>query len=274
MEPLSILSNVSAYALQNISHNNVIIVSNSNTGYVHLSYNLWLSYVSLAITNILFVSEDIRCGEILAELVGRNHVVYSSSNLAYKTTGTIFRDPAFGKLVKIRPYYILTVLQKGFHVLWQDSDSVIFQNPFSLFNLQMPAFVSDSPVYSRTNFGTICTCFMYFPKNSYSERLIKLWMHSILLSNEHTNQRAFNSAYSRMRKGSTSQYIGQTYFPCGKLFDQFNHTAVWYHANWMRGVLNKSNRMRSRGFLNPKAEALFHQVSASQLDSTSGTNTE
>jgi rhamnogalacturonan II specific xylosyltransferase len=179
--------------------NNVVILSQTNCGFLPLTEN-WLRHISLlGITNFLLIAEDAISFEYLHKTLPA-HVI-SALTLANNTvlpTLVEFGTDAFWHISCLRPMYLFAVLELTYTVLWTDMDTVWLKTPLEVIPLRLEYVgVDDLPYGSpKTEQDTdaLCTAFMYLRPTRRVFDLIRAW-HSSCHQYEN-DQFAFNAIMS------------------------------------------------------------------------------
>lgn len=107
-----------------------LVVTFTNSGFLDLTLN-WAAYVrALGIDNYLVVCFD---EPVYAELRGRGIAAYwNASAEPLPVESQRYGSPDYIKLVNWKPLMTLAVLERGYHVLVSDVDTVWQRNPFDV----------------------------------------------------------------------------------------------------------------------------------------------
>ena len=224
---------------EEIKKDGFVIISNVNCGYIDFALNFWKHYQQLEYNNLVFIAEDCDTFSYLVRAFGRHHVAPPVLNDGDKDA-QIYGSKGFGKLASMRPIYMHYFLNRGVSVLWQDLDSVPFQDPMKFIPRGFDAVLIDGEStdfhYSSNN---LCSCFIYMNPSFSSLSTLQLWIEELKKMEKNiVNQPGFNRAISKAKAEQkiTIAILPRSVFPNGRDYDRFMNTSAWIHANYRKGA--------------------------------------
>ena len=287
--------------LSSFAHNNIVIVSEVNCGYLDFASNWLLHARRLGVHNFLLISEDDTAHQHLL-LLAPGHIARSTEVLGTSVLQTPAEDQsqlgfgsrAFGELMARRSHYVHAVLSAGFSALLLDLDAVLLRNPMPY----LPTTYDYVGVYdSHPNLEwgrRLCTCLMLFRPSPGALALVSRWSEVCAHAGE--DQLCFNGIFPELPLVSHAEaqadaghpsgpvavlngtavstfVLPRQLFPSGNCLSDFDvsligkwNSPVWVHANWMRPEA-KRPFLRSLGLWEAKDE---HALPACHNASTHG----
>jgi hypothetical protein len=239
--------------LERLQDNGDIVVSSSNCAFLDFAVNLVRAYKRLGRKNVLIVAEDCAAYRLLAKELGSDHV---AKPLVAPTTqhATEFDTEEYGNIVRRRPLYLLGLLYAGIKPLWQDADSVPLIDLFAV----LPHGLGAVDIVVMDDTISFCSCFIYLGGNPvHALWVIERWASILHEIPENNDQPALNQAMDDAldpavfgSNNFTRLILPKRQLPSGFNFDDYHHTALWYHPNWMIGRDTKQKAFEQRGLWN------------------------
>ena len=239
--------------LRRLQHNGDIVVSSANCGFAEFAVNFVRAHKRLGRNNVLIVAEDCAAYRLLAKEVGSDHVAKPLVPSSTKRP-TKFREAEYGNIVRRRPLYMAALLHAGIKPLWLDVDAFPIVDPFAV----VPQGIGAVDIVVVDDIKSLCSCFIYFGGSPvHALWVVERWASLLQENPENNDQPALNQAMDDAldpdvfgSNNFTRIILPIRQFPSGLNFDDYRHTALWYHANWMVGRDAKQSALQQRGMWN------------------------
>ncbi|KAH7301403.1 hypothetical protein KP509_23G024300 [Ceratopteris richardii] len=184
----------------------------------------------------------------------------------------IFGSQGFCNFTSRRPRHLLSVLELGYSVLYNDVDMVWVKDPFPYFKEHYDIYFTDDmnvvkgdghsqevAALDRDGLTYICTCMLFIRPTTGGKLIIKEWIKEIeaqqwSASNRANDQPAFNRALNKTSSSVKGYLLPQVAFPCGGLYfgnggwrtkTEGRHAII--HNNYIVGFDSKLKRFREFG---------------------------
>ncbi|KAH7301408.1 hypothetical protein KP509_23G024800 [Ceratopteris richardii] len=162
-----------------------------------------------------------------------------------------------------RPRHLLSILEFGYSVLYNDVDMVWVKDPFPYFKEHYDLYFTDDinvvSLHYRDGLPNICTCMLFVRPTTGGKLVISEWIKQIeaqvwSASNKANDQPAFNRALNKTASSVKGYLLPQEAFPSGGIYFR---NASWrtetsgrhaiIHNNYIVGFDNKLKRFREFG---------------------------
>jgi rhamnogalacturonan II specific xylosyltransferase len=244
-----------------------VVVAASTFEFVDFADNFANSLLSLSITNFVLVPLDMKTYEVLHESYPE-HTLPIMPGLENHLAG----NPEFGSdahrlLASSLPFIILSFLQHGYAVFYNDVDTVWQHNAWHFIDKQNRDKWLDQILWQDTDYQ-ICTCLLYVLPAKESIYLIEEWEDVINIESRNkdsmsSDQDSFAKVAERWQIsaqggvfGKTKVIVNDAQFPAGKHFSwgqkiPDNEKAIIVHNNWVVGKRAMKDRFVASGLWNP-----------------------
>ncbi|XP_038044383.1 UDP-D-xylose:L-fucose alpha-1,3-D-xylosyltransferase MGP4-like [Patiria miniata] len=234
----------------------VVMLTTTNLGFLDMTMNMLASVRKVGIcVNSTIIAEDEKVYQYLhkkAEGDPTVHVVMTNSGLMQ--TGEVKRKNArtYFDLLKKRQGYFLSLLEVGIEVLFTDSDTFWFRDPFPYFQGDFDMSMMDprSPYPTRTSRAHYCAGFIYMKPTNVTLLFVKEWIRSLKGKNI-MDQIEMNRLLQADKPVHVNiQPLDIKLFPPGPPFYEFlaknaSYSAVVMHAASIHGHDEKVRKFKS-----------------------------
>ncbi|XP_038045140.1 UDP-D-xylose:L-fucose alpha-1,3-D-xylosyltransferase MGP4-like [Patiria miniata] len=238
----------------------IMLLTTTNFAFLDMTLNMIESIKRAGLcVNTTVIAEDQKCHQYLKDRFKEEpgvHVIMTNSGetrsqLIPRYTREYFRF--FNK----RQSYILALLEKGLEVLFTDSDTFWFRDPFPYFqgDFDVSMMDSKSPYPTRTEKANFCAGFAYYKPTPVTIRFVKAWIRTIE-NNEKTGKiRQDQGVMNTLLRTDDPvhvrvQPLDIKVFPDGPKFYSLlakmaNYSPVVMHAATIRGHEAKIEKLKS-----------------------------
>ncbi|XP_022092968.1 UDP-galactose:fucoside alpha-3-galactosyltransferase-like isoform X2 [Acanthaster planci] len=253
------LSNCSLYDIK--KRPGVVMLTTANLAYVDVVLNMLESVKRVGICiNTTVIAEDPKAYDILSTYAKGDPAVYvqrtNSGEMDVIEHSRRHRSQYYGIMNK-RQAYILSFLEKGFEVLFTDSDTFWFRDPFPHFqgdfDMCLRGF-TPTRIVKKTNF---CAGFIYLKPTKATIQFVKAWVEILDSNKKKGSYPADQSVMNGLLKGDKPVHVNikmldADLFPWGPTFfnpkwQKQNHSTVVMHAASIRGHPAKLKKFREFG---------------------------
>ncbi|XP_074558431.1 UDP-D-xylose:L-fucose alpha-1,3-D-xylosyltransferase 1-like [Curcuma longa] len=185
-----------------------------------------------------------------------------------------YGSQGFYNITSRRPRHLLSVLQLGYSVMYNDVDMVWLADPFRYLEGDHDVYFSDDmlavkPLNHSHNLPppdskgqtNVCSCMIFLRPTRGGKKVITSWIEEIQqqhwsdkANSKPHDQPAFNRALGKTAKEVDLHLLPQAAFPSGGLYfhneDWVNRTRGMHaiiHNNYMIGLQNKIKRFKDNG---------------------------
>jgi rhamnogalacturonan II specific xylosyltransferase len=244
-----------------------VIVAAVTFEFVDFADNFANSLLALSISNFVLVPLDIKTYEVLHESYPEHTLPIMPGLANHRNGSPEFGSDAHKLLASSLPFIILSFLQHGYAVFYNDVDTVWQQNAWHFLDKQNRNKMFDQILWQDTDYQ-ICTCMLYVLPTKDSIFLIEEWEDVIHIELRNKNsvssdQDSFAEVAARRQIlseggvfGRTNVIVNDEHFPAGKHYSWSqkipdNEKAIIVHNNWIVGKRAMKDRFMTAGLWNP-----------------------
>ncbi|XP_022089155.1 UDP-D-xylose:L-fucose alpha-1,3-D-xylosyltransferase 1-like [Acanthaster planci] len=231
-----------------------IVLVTTNAGFLDVTENMLESVKrARACPSITIIAEDELSYQILTKRMKsqRGLHVQRSDLGATESKSLMFDSPQYTQFVRRRPHYVLSLLEKGRDVLFVDSDTFWFKDPFEDLQGNFDIAMHNE----KDNVAAFCDGFAYYRRTNNTLRFVREWVR---LLNSHTwlpDQRIMNQMISEKRvPGLKIKTLNETNYPDGRKYfhwvgwrEKHNDTTV-LHLTFVKGHDAKVKKLKEFGW--------------------------
>ncbi|XP_038058207.1 UDP-D-xylose:L-fucose alpha-1,3-D-xylosyltransferase 3-like [Patiria miniata] len=195
-----------------------VVLTTTNAGYLDVTENMLESIKrTRACPNITVIAEDEPSYQRLTQRIQSQpglHVQRSPLG-ATESKSLKLHSPDYNRLVSRRPWYVLKLLEKGYDVLFVDSDTFWFRDPFKDFQGDFDIAMHNEKV----DVAAFCDGFAYYRPTENSIRFVTEWVHSLDKNKHSADQIIMNQLISRkLFPRLKIKTLNETNYPDGKKY--------------------------------------------------------
>ncbi|XP_038077182.1 UDP-D-xylose:L-fucose alpha-1,3-D-xylosyltransferase MGP4-like, partial [Patiria miniata] len=238
----------------------VVLLTTTNFAFLDMTLNMIESIKRAGLcVNTTVIAEDQKCHQYLKERVWDDpgvHVIMTNSG---ETESQLIRryTRAYFRFFNKRQAYILALLEQGLDVLFTDSDTFWFRDPFPYFrgDFDMSMMDSKSPYPTRAENANFCAGFVYYKPTAVTIRFVKAWIQTMENNEKAGKIRADQGVMNSLLRSDDPvhvhvQPLDINLFPSGPKFYSLlaktaNYSAVVMHAASIRGHEAKIGKFKS-----------------------------
>ncbi|XP_038044379.1 UDP-D-xylose:L-fucose alpha-1,3-D-xylosyltransferase 3-like [Patiria miniata] len=234
----------------------VVMLTITNLGFLDMTMNMLASVRRVGIcVNTTIIAEDEKVYKYLHKKAKGDPAVHvAMTNSGLMQPGEVKRKNArtYFDLLKKRQGYFLSLLEQGFEVLFTDSDTFWFRDPFPYFqgDFDMSMMDTNSPYPTRTSRAQHCSGFIYMKPTDVTLLFVKEWIRS--LKGKHImDQIVMNKLLQADQPVHVNiKPLDIKLFPPGPTFYEFlaknaSYSAVVMHAATIHGHDEKVQKFKS-----------------------------
>ncbi|XP_038073032.1 UDP-D-xylose:L-fucose alpha-1,3-D-xylosyltransferase-like [Patiria miniata] len=233
----------------------VVMLTTANLAYADVALNMLESVKRIGVcVNTSVIAEDQKAYDLLLKYAKGDPAIYVQKTNSGEMDEI---EPSRRGLMNKRQAYILTLLEQGLEVLFSDSDTFWFRDPFPYFqgdfDMSLRSF-SKPRIISKTHF---CAGFIYLKPTNASIQFVRTWAE--LLDNNKkkgkfpTDQSVMNGLFTADKPVHVNiKILDEDLFPWGpRFFDpswqKQNHSTVVMHAASIRSHPAKLRKFKEFG---------------------------
>lgn len=237
----------------------VIVLTTSNGKFVNMTRNLLASMKKVGRDTLMVLCEDNKCMEELQEEPGLT-AISTGRNLEMGS----YNGPNWNRFMQRKPVYVQSLLDRGFAVLWTDSDIAWLRDPIEALERQQGTFLvqddtnkdqwawslgltSSTPMSLREP----CAGFFLVRPGAATQDLMQDWIGRLKRDAQLHDQWALGQLFLEDTKACSLELqncgeepgkvlLPRSTFVTGAVKRKdWEKDAVIYHANWRKGNLPK-----------------------------------
>ncbi|XP_022109321.1 UDP-galactose:fucoside alpha-3-galactosyltransferase-like [Acanthaster planci] len=239
----------------------VVMMTTTNLAYVDVALNMLASVKRVGVCiNTTIIAEDNKAYSLLKNYTTGDpaiHVQITNSGemdtIEHKRT----HSSQYYGIMNKRQAYFLSLLEKGFEVLFTDSDTFWFRDPFPYFKGDFDMFLrgtTPTRIIKRTDF---CAGFIYLKPTTATIQFVKTWTQVMDNNKKKGSYTPDQIVMNRLLKADRPVHINikmleSDLFPWGPTFfnpswQKENHSTVVMHASSIRGHPAKLKKFKEFG---------------------------
>ncbi|XP_038073623.1 UDP-galactose:fucoside alpha-3-galactosyltransferase-like isoform X1 [Patiria miniata] len=239
----------------------VVMLTTANLAYADVALNMLESVKRIGVcVNTTVIAEDQKAYDLLLKYAKGDPAIYvqktNSGEMDAIEPSRRLGSHYYGIMNK-RQAYILTLLEQGLEVLFSDSDTFWFRDPFPYFqgdfDISLRGFTK-TRIVSKTNF---CAGFIYLKPTKATIQFVRTWVE--LMDNNKKkgsftpDQTVMNGLLRADKPGHVNvRMLDADLFPWGPTFfdpswQKQNHSTVVMHAASIRGHPAKLSKFNEFG---------------------------
>ncbi|XP_038044380.1 UDP-D-xylose:L-fucose alpha-1,3-D-xylosyltransferase 1-like [Patiria miniata] len=163
----------------------VVMLTTTNLGFLDMTMNMLASVRRVGIcVNTTIIAEDEKVYQYLHKKAQGDpavHVVETNSGLMPSSELRRYKNRSYLDLTNKRQGYYFSLLELGFEILFTDSDTFWFRDPFPFFqgDFDMSMLDPRSPYPIRTSKSHFCSGFIYMKPTNVTLLFVKEWIQSL-----------------------------------------------------------------------------------------------
>ncbi|XP_022079549.1 UDP-D-xylose:L-fucose alpha-1,3-D-xylosyltransferase MGP4-like isoform X2 [Acanthaster planci] len=249
----------------------VVMLTTTNFGFKDMTLNMLESIKRTGVcVNTTIIAEDQKCYRYLSQRAEGDpavHVVLTNSGETTSKEIPRRQRKQYYALFNKRQEYFLGLLEQGYEVLFTDSDTFWFSDPFPYFkgDFDMSMIDPRSPYPTRTNRSHYCAGFAYFKPTNVTVRFVKAWIKTMRDNDKIGRLLADQDVMNMLLRGDRPMHVNvqpldTNIFPWGPKFYELlakkaNYSTVVMHAASIRGYAAKVTKFKSSNMWLVKTES-------------------